>query len=682
MPHKGKRYSARKMLEATTEELHDLLSGQFTLVFDDGEMEVSAHSTIFSSYAWEFHRLYPATPMLKKHHCAYITEKSAFGNNTHTKLLHNVSWSVYDAYRDIVGGPSPNILAKKIYEISNHIYNDLILRTEEFVVSLDITDFLEIMEAEGVKETLENPAPTQEYIEKAYKDIQYALKSNPALEHNPLSRAVRAGLVREGQALQCLGPRGFMTDIDSHYFPTPIMRSFAQGLRNFYGALTESRSSSKSLVSNKLLVSKAEYFSRRLQILCQIVETVHTGDCGSKNYLRWRVRPKEVGTDGKLLRPNDLEILQGKYYLHEETNTLRVIHAEDTHLVGKILKIRSPVAGCNHPDPNGVCSVCFGEMHLNVPRDTNIGHLCAAFMTQQSNQNILSTKHYLDGAALADAIRLPPEYKDYLTVSSSGNAYLFKDTLKDKENYIIVLPHQVPGLVDINTTEELDGELSLTYVSDMTHIGIRSIDKEGEIKNELLNVAMDRRRASFTFPFLHHIKKVGWSFDDKGNYVISLQGWDYSRPAMRLPARQYNMSDHADAIANAIESSQERLREKDENQSPEDELIELSDLVNSKLNVNIALLEVILLGALVQSTVERNFFIPKATTKKQLTVASDTISNRSLSGMTAYNAMAQRLVSPSSLFHDHRPQLVMDVFLKPNETINDPYRYERYYRDY
>lgn len=160
-----------------------------------------------------------------------------------------------------------------------------------------------------------------------------------------------------------------------------------------------------------------------------------------------------------------------------------------------------------------------------------------------------------------------------------------------------------------------------------------------------------------------------------------MKGWDYSRALMKLPQRQYNMSDHAQAISVAIESNQEKLKERDGSHSPEDILIELSDLVNSKLKVNIALLEVILLASLIKSKQQDNYYIPKNYSTKELTVARDTIANRSLSGTCAYDAMAQRLMHPSSLFHDHRPELLMDVFIKPEETINDPYRFSKIFDD-
>lgn len=681
MPHnKIRRYSARKMLQATTEELFQNLSGDFVLVFDDGEMTVSARSTMFSSYAWDLIRAYPLTPILKKHHCATVTDASPFGSGTHIKLLNNIIWDVHDTYRKAGQAVNMMELGRMVYEITNNIYNDMILKTEDSVVSLDILDFIEIMEYPKVKEVLDNPQETPEFVENSYRVLKEALRRTPELMNNNLSKAVRAGLVREGQTLQTLGARGFVTDVDSHLFKFPITRGFAKGLRSFSDALIESRSSAKSLISNKVLISDAEYFSRRLQILTQIVETLHQGDCGSTHYLRWKVRDKEIDNTGKVLRPSDLETLQGKYFLDDSTGTLKILKSSDTQYLGKILKFRSPIAGCKHPDPNGICATCFGDLSLSVPKGTNLGHLCAAIMTQQANQNILSTKHYLTGTYMVGSIRIPPEFKDYIGLSPSGNGYVFQKSLKDKENYMILLAANVPGLVDLSSVDSVE-ELGLSHVSEITSMGFRSIHKNGQEDKEIISLAVDRRKASFTYPMLEHIKKVGWSFDDAGDYVISLDGWDYDKVALKLPMRQYNMSDHAKAISIAIESSQERLKERDGNQTPEDALIELSDLVNSKLDVNIALLEVILLGSLIRSTVDRDFFMPKEGTKKEMSVAPNTIANRSLSATLAYNAMAQKIVDPAALFHERRPQLVMDVFIKPQETLTDPYRYERYYKD-
>ena len=181
MSHRGLKYSARKMLECSPEELKQMLSGEFTLVFDDGELEVNCRSTYFSSFAWEFHRLWPETPMLKKHHIADFVGAGSLTSRTHITLLENVAWSAFDAYKGIKGGPDTDMLARKIYQITNKLYNNLILEIEEHVVTLDILDFIEIIEHPEVKEAMADPQPTQKYIEKSYGALTKALKNAPKL---------------------------------------------------------------------------------------------------------------------------------------------------------------------------------------------------------------------------------------------------------------------------------------------------------------------------------------------------------------------------------------------------------------------------------------------------------------------------------------------------------------------
>ena len=673
------RLSARKVLAAPIEQLHKDLRGEFTLVFDDGEMEVDARSTILSAHVWEFHRRYPKVPLLKAHHVKTLTEKSEYGSSTHLKLINRVLWDTRDAYLGDENAPSQMQLAALVYETSNRIYNDLVTKTDEYIVSLDITDFIEIANSPKVKEVLDHPEENGAYINKAYSAISHALKQDESLKNNNLSRVVRAGLVRHAQVLQCLGPRGYVTDLDSHYFPKPITRSFMQGMRSFYNILIESRSSSKSLGANKDQISSAEYFARRLQILDQIVERVHPGDCGSTKYLHWRVRDAEYDQYGNVSRPSDLTTLEGLYYLTDQ-GELKAIKSSDKHLLGKHLKIRSIVAGCNHPDPNGVCATCLGEIALSIPPGTNLGHLCASYLTEKISQSILSTKHLQSGSGGDEKLTLRKVHQVLLAISKIGLGYNFDKSLeKCSEVYMVLAPSSVSGLVDLNNVDNVE-ELATTHVSEITAIGLVAIDKEGNEFNHLLTLEVDKKKASFTYAMLRHVKKVLWHFDTKGNYRISLKGWDYHQAAFRLPQRQYSMDDFGNEVAAVIESSVKRLKE-EESKSVEESLVSISDLVNSKISVSLAILSVVVLGSMLRSRIRQDYYLPKAGTSREIGVAKDTIFNRSMSGVIAYDAAAARITDASSLFNDHRPQLPMDIFVKPQEVITDKYRYSLYFKD-
>lgn len=76
---------------------------------------------------------------------------------------------------------------------------------------------------------------------------------------------------------------------------------------------------------------------------------IKESDCGSTRYKRYFVT-KDL-----------LKVLVGRYYL--KNNKLEVITENDTDLIGKVIKVRSPMY-CNEPD-KVFCIVCCGEMMRN-----------------------------------------------------------------------------------------------------------------------------------------------------------------------------------------------------------------------------------------------------------------------------------------------------------------------------
>lgn len=282
------KIKARDLLAQTTEQLWQSLpeKKRFILIFDDGaELEVSWKETVYSSYGWDFHRQYPKTPLNTNHHVRSVLGKKRLSPKTHLVLFGNIVWAVYDADQTI----DRDVLAHQVYVQTNVMYNDLTLRLEGEVGSIDILDFCQVLDSPTISEINNNVQPTEASIDEAYERIMKALNDEPVLYNNPLAKAGRSGIVNRGQLLQCLGPRGFLTDTDSTQYRTPVLRGYADGMRLFYDSLVESRSAAKALIFSKKPLQDAEYFSRRLQLMDQIVRNLHMGDCGSKEYLHWHV---------------------------------------------------------------------------------------------------------------------------------------------------------------------------------------------------------------------------------------------------------------------------------------------------------------------------------------------------------------------------------------------------------
>ena len=66
---------ARKVLSFPTNQLWSMITGEFEIVFDNGEV-VKTHERdlIYSSYFWDFHRRLYATPLLPEHLVRISTE--------------------------------------------------------------------------------------------------------------------------------------------------------------------------------------------------------------------------------------------------------------------------------------------------------------------------------------------------------------------------------------------------------------------------------------------------------------------------------------------------------------------------------------------------------------------------------------------------------------------------------
>lgn len=669
------KVSARKLLLVPIKEVWEHLRGEFTLVMDDGEIQTNHKEVAYSRIFWELIAQYPETPLLLKHHYQNANKDRIVSSKTHLKMFDAVFWDVVNTYAS--RGLTADALTQSLYGVNNYMYNELSTCLASHQASMDIVDICEILNDPEVMESQKgliheprdtNRSRNQGIIDDVTEVLKKVFKENK-YPNNPVSKITRAKLVRAEQVYQGLGVRGYLTDTGSDIFAYPIMTGFVRGMNKFHDVLIESRSASKSLYFSKTPLQDAEYFSRKLQVLCQTLKNIHPGDCGSQNYMNWRVRPTTYADDGTVDFKGDLPILIGKYYLDEESQTLKMVKASDTHLIGQRIKMRS-IRGCQHPDPYGKCSVCYGGMAENIPPRTNLGQYNSTSMTQKSSQLVMSVKHY-DGSSVIDPIKIDAVYKDFLLPSRDNNSYLLNgEFLNDKSTKIIIRQSEALGLPDIRDVKDVT-ELNITRISEVKEIGIQYKYWKGNVEyldTVVVPVYMNKRLSSMSHELLDYIKDKGWTTDDKENYVIDMDDWTWSHPLTILPFRHFNMSDHSNELALIIESRVQNKKTR-LNASAESELMKLSDVTNSKLHVNIAVLEVILDASMVVSEEKSDYRIPKPWTEQQLGVLAVTIPCRSLSGAMAYQDHKTFLTNPSSFFNRNRPSHPMDVFVMPREVV-------------
>lgn len=658
-----KRLSARHLLSLSVDQLWNCLIGDFRILFEDGvEITTNYRETLYSAYAWDLLRNYPDTPILSHHHVHHIAKKTKFTSRTHIDLLGTIYWDIADHYK-LFTPESRDHLTKLVYEATNHMFNDLQQRCESFVASIDIMDFINITKHPKVKDVLDNPQHTRDYVESTLELMMNFVNKDPDIENNSLARASRYGTVNANQVLQCVGPRGYLTEVDSVILPVPIVRSFTKGMRTIYNLAAESRSAAKSLYFSDTQLKDAEYFARKLQLLTMTVERLHYVDCGTTDYVNWRVRPPVV-EDGETIYPGDLKFLVGKYYLDPDSNELKVIGKNDKHLYNRSIKMRS-VLTCQHPDTAGVCAVCFGKMSDNVMPGANLGHLCAATMTQQTTQSVLSTKH-LDMSALAEPIVLNDISRKYFNVTRDGVGFILKPELKKENPKLIIAQEEAFGLTDLDHIVKVE-DLNPSRVTKLNTVFIE-LPKRGS--TDTIIVSQKCRSPSLSMDFMKYLKVHGWTSLGNNSFVFDLSGWDYSKPIFKMPEMEYSFSQNSAQIAEIIESKIKDISDRLNPESPMHTLTELFDLVNSKLNVNIALLEVIVYGSMIRNGADNDHGLARFSDHASMGTAKITMRSRSLSAAYAYENQADTIMNPMSFFKLNRPDSVFDVFIEPKDVVD------------
>lgn len=646
---------ARDLLHKSKDEIWALDKGaqepEWELRFDDGVVHTTGRKLIFSYYFWKFHRCYPQTPLLKKHHIG----NRLLGADVYLNLMTESFWSCYDAVKT---SADLNIedLMKLAYEVANEIYNDFTLNLEEYVTSISILDFLECADHPIIKEANELVRPNSETetntITHTHNRIKKVLLDENELVGNGVAYAAKTKLVSIGQILQCVGPRGYVTDIDNTIFKNPVLTGFFEGLTNLEDHMKESRSAAKALFFTKKPMEQSEYLNRNIQLLCATLENLHHGDCGSTYTMDF------------LVGPEDLEALDGIYY--KTDNGLEAITKNHKHLIGKLIKIRT-VFGCQHPDPVGICSTCFGELALSIPNstNTNIGHTSAAVLQSKVGQSILSTKHE-DGNATAIVFELDDYKRKYIAHHDDGGGNLFalSPRLKGKRFTITIFQDEAPALQDVIYVDNV-GQLGINRISELTLITFTVQNRDREEEADVA-VSSGSRAPSLTHEALDYIKKKGWTINYNGDYVIDMSEWDFDKPFLEMPMKHYSMVDHMKAVETAIKGGGKgkghRLVDYD---TPEEALMFFYRLVSSKLKVSLSHLQVIVMSTMVKSMKDGDYSIPKPAYTGELAPYRKIMKMRSLAPAMAYQGHASVLRSPTSYVVKVRPSHPMDSILIP-----------------
>ena len=659
---------ARQILEMELSEIPTLVEPKHTIVFDDGQQVVTTRKkTYYSRALWLPLRLYPKTPILSTYHvqrCPIIREgdKAAPLNKVNKWMLEPITKAIIQT-NNLFYPKQKEPLLGCLYDAVDTIQRMFPKEARRYLLAIDVLDIMEVATHPRVKDAVENCPPTHEGISSAYKVVLDVIRNTPELKSNRLCQAVVSEAVNANQVLQCVGVRGFVTEVDGQILAVPVMSNYAYGMHTLYDYLAESLSAAKSLYLSEAPLQDAEFFARRLQLLTMPVERIEWSDCGSRAHVSWFVNPPVYDDNKNCVYPGDLAFMVGKYYLDEEKDCLVEITGGETHLYGKAIKIRSGLF-CQTKDKHAICHVCFGAMSQNVTAYQNLGHLCSATMTQQTSQSVLSNKH-VEASSVSANIVLSEPSRRFFTVNKQKNAYLVLPEVIQRGLKVVISRDQALGLVDLVQTEDINN-ISPLRVSSVTQIDVlhRHNGSEYIVPLETHHTG---RAAILSMDFLRYLKQYGWKTDERGNYVFDFKNWDASKEFLKIPDKEYSYSNHSHQIARAIESSMENIANRSTTESPVATLQEVFRLVNSKLNVNIAALEVIIYALMIPH--KDSCDLARGAASPVLGVANMLIKNRSLGAAYAFQSIQQVLTNPRSFFRLDRPDSPMDVFVDAGRVV-------------
>ncbi|QNR51919.1 hypothetical protein Xoosp14_228 [Xanthomonas phage Xoo-sp14] len=644
----SKYYKARDIAAMSHDELWEIPDGLHEVEFDDGVTEVKGRYLILSSYVWRFVNEWPETPLLKAH----LYTAKEFSNKDFLKLLGTMLFNVFDTY-DMKREPADiEDLCKFLYEIVNTVYNNFTLNCEENATSLDILDLIEVVDYPEIAAAKAAALPTQRGIKKAHAAIKDSLMDAEGLSHNATAKIARRLVAPIDQIIQCIGPRGFITDIASVTFREPVMSGYIEGLNTLYEFMIEAQSASKSLLFNKDPLADSEYHNRKQQLSANVVRRVERGDCGTPYYTNFNIKA------------SDLRAFAGKYY-YDNDGKLQILKETDRHLHGAKIKMRS-VPHCQHKDHGTVCSTCFGELWISIPRDTNLGHVAATVFCKLISQLILSTKH-LDSNASVDEIHISDMDKLYIQVADDPNQIQFTELMGRQKFKMVIHASEAKYLSDVNFVSEVD-QLPISRMSEMTAVKL-VIGEGSNVQVMVVPVEMNGRKAYLTYDILDYIKRKSWTINHEGNIVIDMSEFDVEKPAFELPQRHINMVDYMRWMEAFLRSSGRSERKKlgiekrrvlSDFNSIDAALAELYEMASSKLTVPIAYLEVLMYSTMVRDPENRDHRLPKGGDPIHFGTFGDNMTRRSLTGILAYQDQIGSITNIESYILRHRPPHVLD----------------------
>lgn len=611
------------------------ISGPITLELSDGEITMPIRHAIVHFIYWQ--NLIAFNLPIKLRHVAFTS--GVCSQEIISKLQTLCFNDMIDAYPD-----KETEIVKRLFDTVDFNNQFILTHLTEYHSSLDIFKLSRMMDDERIKKLINvklEPLMGTDVIEKTVastnEDFCDLISKRDELQFNPLLPFMEAKLLNKNQLMQMFIALGVRTDINDMIVTYPITVSVFEGMKNIWQYVVESLSSKKSKFYNSIAVSNSQYVNRKQQLLLFVIEQIYKGSCGTDVTIEYQVTTENYKhLSGKIIRNED------------GTDTILTKDILPQY-IGKTIHMYSPIT-CRYTD--GYCERCGGLLTKFLSKELNKGMLSATIVIKDITQLILSSKHFVKTNSII--YKIPAEGAPYFR-RSNNEIYWKKNLAKELDK--ITLGFFIRDMCPINdlTLMDFTSEFNEKKYSHLTYMVIR---KEGidDIEIPLVSntdLSVPHLSAEMLAHMKEHLNEI--KQDDMMNW-IPLKGISIDVPIFRSVVVNNSMMLYMKEAAKFLQTDISRYT------SANEALKDFSDIVYSKVSMNILHIETMIKAYLVSS--QFNYDIPIVTDPNNVLFQTNPriVKNRTVSGELAFQCLMQYFSYPGTFIIPRTPGMFDKFF--------------------
>jgi len=627
-----------KILQANKEQI-------FTVPLEDGTITMSAKWLIVNIFLWR-PLVRRSQPVAKRHtfYDGLITSSRIAAQQT-------------EIYTDVIIHQNGNadretirLLLEDLCESINDLHTMIVTQLGSYHLSISAFELCDLLECPDIKALTEvdvtqemkiGITATEEKLKVAGDAVMKKL-TDESLPGNVLAPFIALEALSNKQLPQLLVSFGHRKDASDSVVRYPVLTSGVKGMRDILDYAVMSLDAKLTTYYNKDAMPRAQYNSRKQQLLSSCIARLYPGDCGSTLTVPFLVTADNV----KCVIDKNIRI--------EDGSLVRLTPSIAKEHIGKTVHFRSPLT-CQHTD--GICHVCGGYLTEFMPPQSVVGIICTIEYMGRTSQLVLSVKHFSKTREIAYPI--PEQLRDLLEIRNN-DIYLRKNVAVDRLK-IGVQFRDISMIRHLQTTDdETDTEFNEQQFSTLHFIQFADVDNEMGQTPEV-SMAVDDTVPYFSLEFLTHIHERFNSVTITEDWVwIPLRKFDHlNAPLMRYVVQSSSMIKFTQDLAKFATRKISQYTE------IEYALRDFAQMVYSEVHPNIFHLECVLKSYLITSDSDYNVPVVRDINNVRFGSLQEIIPRRSLGGMFAYEQLAKHITDPAMYIFPHKTGFFDNFFYTP-----------------